>query len=198
MQIGLIGGIGPAATDYYYRQLIKRSEKNNTPLDMTIAHADAPTLIENLANNDVDAQVNIYQRLTDRLQAAGAGCVVVTSIAGHFCIDAFKRRSSLAVIDMISAVDDAVRARGFTRLGIIGTRTVMESQFYAGISNVELIAPSGKTLDDVHDAYIAMAISGQLSAEQRGVFDLASEWLLDKADVDAILLCGTDLALVYN
>ena len=48
MQIGLIGGIGPAATDFYYRSLIERFASEEKNLDMTIVHADAPTLIENL------------------------------------------------------------------------------------------------------------------------------------------------------
>ena len=46
MQIGLIGGIGPAATDFYYRSLIERFASEEKNLDMTIVHADAPTLIK--------------------------------------------------------------------------------------------------------------------------------------------------------
>ena len=39
MHIGLIGGIGPAATEYYYRGLIERHTRANTPLELTIVHA---------------------------------------------------------------------------------------------------------------------------------------------------------------
>ena len=82
MQIGLIGGIGPAATDFYYRNLITRFASEDADLDMTIVHADAPTLEENLMDDNKDAQVAIYQRLTQRLKNAGAECVSITSIAG--------------------------------------------------------------------------------------------------------------------
>ena len=77
MHIGLIGGIGPAA-----------SAARGTALDLTIAHADAPTLLQNQERGDMDAQVGIFRRLTHRLQAAGAATIAITSIAGHFCIDA--------------------------------------------------------------------------------------------------------------
>jgi hypothetical protein len=87
MHIGLIGGIGPAATDFYYRRLISTFASRKAALDLTIVHADTPTLLGNLASNNVAAQVAIYMRLTKRLAAAGAGCVVITSIAGHFCIE---------------------------------------------------------------------------------------------------------------
>ena len=48
MHIGLIGGIGPAATEYYYRGLIARHARSNTHLELTIAHADARELVHNL------------------------------------------------------------------------------------------------------------------------------------------------------
>ena len=198
MQIGLIGGIGPGATDYYYRRLIAEFASMKKTLELTIVHADTPTLLHNLECNDVDTQVKIYKRLSDRLVSAGSDCVVVTSIAGHFCIDTFKEISPLHVIDILMEVNDAIKARKLTRVGILGTRTVMETRFYSGVSTAEVIAPSGSALDDVHAAYVAMAASGDVTSHQRGVFDSACEWLIREAKVDAIMLGGTDLALVYK
>lgn len=198
MQIGLIGGIGPAATDYYYRSLISKFASKNVPLEMTIAHADAPTLLGNLEKNDIEAQVKIYNSLTERLALAGAECVVVTSIAGHFCIDAFKDSSQLKVIDMLIEVDEAINRRRLERVGILGTRTVMETRFYSGLSTAEVIAPKGSTLDDVHNAYVSMATTGQITNDQRAIFDSACDWFINKANVNAIMLGGTDLALVYQ
>ena len=100
MQIGLIGGIGPAATDFYYRTLIQKFASADAELDMTIVHADAPTLVKNLMSDNKDAQVAIYDRLTRRLKEAGADCDAITSIAGHFCIENFKEKSVLPVVDI--------------------------------------------------------------------------------------------------
>jgi aspartate racemase len=125
MHIGLIGGIGPAATDFYYRRLIAAVAQRGAALDMTIVHADAPTLLANLAANDAAAQVSIYRRVTDRLARADAECVAVTSIAGHFCIEAFAAVSPLPVVNMVSAIGEAITARRLGRIGILGTRTVM-------------------------------------------------------------------------
>ena len=198
MQIGLIGGIGPAATDYYYRSLIKKFADRQRALDLTIVHADTPTLLGNLERNDIAAQVAIYSRLTDRLASAGAACVVITSIAGHFCIDAFKKISPLHVIDMIAEVNEAIKNRKLARIGILGTRTVMETRFYSGVSTAEVIPPMGTAMDDVHSAYVAMAASGRVTKSQRDVFDSACEQLIQQAGVDAIMLGGTDLALVFD
>jgi aspartate racemase len=197
MHIGLIGGIGPAATDFYYRRLISTFARQNAALELTIVHADTPTLVGNLASNDAAAQTAIYSRLTNRLVAAGAGCVCVTSIAGHFCIDRFKAVSPLPVVDMISEVSRAIEARGLKRIGILGTRTVMQTRFYGRISSAEILPPGGADLDEVHQAYVAMATAGFVTEDQRAVFDGAIRRLLDQG-AEAIMLGGTDLALAYN
>ena len=198
MQIGLIGGIGPAATDFYYRALIKEFASRSVPLDLTIVHADTPTLLRNLQNNAIDKQVAIYDRLTERLALAGAECVVVTSVAGHFCIDAFKERSPLRVIDMLQEVDRAITSRDLRRVGILGTRTVMETRFYSAITKAEVVPPKEGTLGKVHDAYVNMAANGWATEEHVAVFDSACRDLITKERVEAVMLGGTDLALIYN
>jgi aspartate racemase len=198
MHIGLIGGIGPAATDFYYRRLISTFAESKTPLDLTIAHADTPTLLNNLTSNDKAAQAEIFTRLAKRLALAGANCVAITSIAGHFCIDAFKAASPLPAVDMIVEVNRAIAERGLSRVGILGTRTVMETRFYGGVTSAEIIPPSGQDLLDVHQAYVTMAASGVVTEAQRSVFDAASQRLLQDQGAQAILLGGTDLVLAYD
>ena len=196
--IGLIGGIGPAATDYYYRRIISTFAGLGETLELTTVHADTPTLLHNLETGNHSAQVAIYSRLADRLVSAGACSVAVTSIAGHFCIEQFKERSPLPVIDLIETVDVAIRNRGVNRVGILGTLTVMETHFYSGLSAAESVIPPEAMIRDVHDAYLAVAKSAIATDHERSVFDEACRWYFDVADVDAVLLGGTDLALVYT
>lgn len=198
MHIGLIGGIGPAATDFYHRRLIAAFAARKAPLDLTIVHADTPTLLDNLTRNDVAAQVAIYARLTERLAAACADHVVVSSISGHFCIEAFKAISPLPVIDMITEVGRRVATRGLARVGILGTRTVMESRFYGGIPGVEIILPEGSHLDAAHQAYVEMATAGVATDAHRETFQRAGRRMIDQGGAEAIMLGGTDLALVFD
>lgn len=198
MHIGLVGGIGPAATDFYYRRLISTFARRGAALELTMVHADTSTLLNNLAANDTIAQVEIYRRLTERLVAAGAECVAVTSIAGHFCIETFKAISPLPVINMISEVSNAIERRRLTRIGILGTRTVMVTRLYGSISNAEVIPPAGQDLEAVHQAYVTMAASGMVTEAQREVFNIAIQKLLVDQRADAIMLGGTDLALLFN
>lgn len=74
----------------------------------------------------------------------------------------------------------------------------METRFYGGVSTATIIPPAGSDLDDVHEACVTMAASGAATDAQRDVFAAASNRLLTDAGAEAIMLGGTDLALVFN
>jgi aspartate racemase len=197
MHIGLIVGIGPAATDYYYRYLISAAARAGKDLELTMAHADTPTLLRHQAEGNVPAQVDIYRRLTERLQRAGVAQIAVTSIAGHFCIDVFKAVSPVPVIDLLEVVRLEVKRRGLKRVGLLGTRVVMESRFYGVLDGVEVIAPVND-LTSVHEAYVTMASAGVATPAQREVFMRAGMSLTRAYGCELIMLAGTDLALVFG
>jgi len=197
MHIGLIVGIGPAATDFYYRYLISALARAGQALTLTMAHADTPTLLRNQAEGNVDAQVEIYRQLTNRLQRCGIEQVAVTSIAGHFCIDTFKALSPVPVIDLLEVVKIEMKQRGFKKVGLLGTRVVMESKFYGVLDGVEVIPPAGNLLE-VHDAYVSMAAAGVATPVHREVFMRVGKTLTSEYGCESIMLAGTDLALVFK
>lgn len=197
MHIGLIGGIGPAATDFYYRRLIRLAAEKGRDLDLTIVHADAPTLLANLTSGDGAAQCGIYLRLTERLKSAGAENVAVTSIAGHFCIDAFAEISPLPILDLTKSLSAWLQEKGLTRVGILGTETVMSSSMYGKLSPVDVLTPAGDDLKHVHEAYVTLVQSGAPAPELKDVFVRAGRALVDRG-AEAVLLGGTDLNAVFT
>lgn len=198
MHIGLIVGIGPAATDFYYRSLIRRMSDLDITLELTMVHADTSTLVRNQEAGQIMAQVEIYERLTRRLQAAGARAVAVTSVAGHFCIEEFAAVSSLPVINLLKVVGEDVSARQYRTVALLGTRGVMESRLYGALGGVDVIAPEPHALAAVHDAYATMADSGVCTDQQRAVFFEAGQAMVSQGGAEAVLLAGTDLVLAFD
>jgi aspartate racemase len=197
MHLGLIGGIGPAATEYYYRGLIERHAGCETPLELTIVHADVRELTRNLANHEARRQADTFVRLVRRLAAAGARAAAVTSMAGHFCIGELKAMSPLPILDAIPEVDAAIRARNLRTVGILGTRTVMESRLYGGISSAKIVLPEGEALEQIHESYIEMAIAGRVTDAQRRRFFSIGQHLCRVQGAEAVVLGGTDLFLAF-
>lgn len=197
LHIGLIGGIGPAATDYYYRGLIEGHAAAGRRLDLTIAHADARELVANLADNRRQAQAAAFLPLVRRLQAAGAQAVAVTSMGGHFCIGELEAQSPLPVINVLHALDAAIAARRLATVGLIGTRMVMDSRAYGRIAAAQVLLPDEPEREAVHRAYVEMAVPGRVTPAQRDVF-LAAGRALAARGAEAIILGGTDLFLAID
>jgi aspartate racemase len=197
MQIGLIGGIGPAATDLYYRSLIETCRAAGTALEVTIAHADGPTLRANLESGNAESQAAIFARLARRLADAGAGCIAITSIAGHFCIDAFRPVAPLPVIDMLECVPRRLRKAGWRKLGILGTRQTMESGMFGSLRGFDVLTPNPDVMQAVHDCYVGMALSGRVTQADRDLlFGIGRD--MYSRGAEAVLLAGTDLFLAFD
>jgi aspartate racemase len=197
MHIGLIGGIGPAATEFYYRGLIARHERAGTKLDLTIVHADVHELTSNAAKGETRKQAESFAKLIARLAAAGAGAAAVTSMTGHFCIRELEPMSPLPLIKAIAEVDAAIKRRNLKTVGILGTRTVMGTKLYGGISTAAVVLPQGDAFDQVHTNYVDMALAGRVTQAQRDVFFSSGRRLCQEQGAEAVLLGGTDLFLAF-
>lgn len=198
MHIGLIGGIGPAATEFYYRGLVRAHDAADKPMELTIVHAQVRDLVRNVANGAAQEQAVVFRSLVDRLAAAGAEAAAVTSMGGHFCIDALAAISPLPLINAIPILDAEFGRRGFDRIGLLGNETVMRSRLYGGISSAEIVTPEGDDLTEAGDAYTAMALAGRATDTQRDYFRRMGRRLCDEQGADAIVLGGTDLFLAFD
>ncbi len=198
MHIGLIGGIGPAATEFYYRHLVRRHEAEDRRLELTIVHAHVHTLAANAIAGRAEAQAGEYAALTARLKGAGAEAVAITSIGGHFCFDEFVPLSPLPALNVAPAIAAGLRARGVSRIGLIGTAVAMTSGIYGALSDIETVIPEGDDLQMTNDVYIALARAGAVSEDGRATLFRIGRDLVERQDAEAVLLAGTDLFVAFD
>ncbi|MBS9716859.1 aspartate/glutamate racemase family protein [Pseudohalocynthiibacter aestuariivivens] len=197
MHIGLIGGIGVAATVVYYQRLTAAIEAQGGALELTIVHANVHELIKNNLADDRETQAEIYARLIDRLAAAGCDCAAITSLGGHFCFEETEARSALPLISGVTPLDDFFVEQGIKKAGILGTRVVMRTRLYGQINKTGATA-----LDDyiehLGQTYQDMAVAGFCTDEQRATLVNAGARMVRDQGADAVVLAGTDLNLAFN
>lgn len=198
MHIGMIGGIGPAATEFYYRKLVQLCKIAGRRLELTIVHAEAADLIENITENRPDRQAQILAEMAGQLSRAGADTVVLSSIAGHFCVSELEVLSPLPIINAISALAEELANRGIRRVGLLGNRVSMESHLFGGVPGIDFILPPGNCLNAVHDEYIRMATTGTVNEHQRQFLWEQGAALCDEFGAEIVLLAGTDLFLAFD
>lgn len=197
MHIGLIGGIGPAATEFYYRALVNIYSNANKRLELTIANADVREMLSNLQAGQAAVQAAVFATYIDQLKAAGCKAVALTSMGAHFCISELEAISSLPLISALPALQAYFSSMGITRVGVLGTRAVMESRLY-GLSGVDVITVPDEALQTAHAHYVAMAIAGRASGEQRRYFEQMASRLVVEYGAEAVVLGGTDLFLAFD
>ena len=196
MHIGLIGGIGVAATVAYYQRLTAAMAARGKRLELTIVHADVRDLARNNAADDRAAQAAIYAGLIDRLRAAGAGCAAITSIGGHFCFAETEALSSLPLVSAVEPLDDFFAAEGLRRVGLLGVEGVMRSKLYGQLRRTEAVIPADPGA--VGAAYRDMAITGACDEARRALFVEAGRGMVEAEGAEAVILAGTDLGLAFD
>jgi aspartate/glutamate racemase len=169
LHIGLIGGIGPAATVVYYQRLCKAVAESGSPFDLTIVQADIHELIRNNLADRRDEQAVIYARLIDRLKAAGADCAAITSLGGHFCFEETVSRSSLPLVSAVAPLDDYFADRNVRTIGLLGTRVVMRTRFYGQLQKTRAVALDDE-IETLGQLYQDVAVQGHCPESTRRAF----------------------------
>ena len=196
MHIGLIGGIGPAATLVYYDALSRQCAAAGKRLHLTIANADTREMIANMNAGRPDLQAAVFARYVDQLRAAGCEAAALTSMGGHFCVGELKAIAALPIISAVPVMDACFTARGYRRVGVMGTRAVMASGIY-GVRAAEIIVPEGEDFEAVHANYLGIAVAAAATAEQVAFFHAQGRKLIDRG-AEVVLLGGTDLSVAFT
>jgi aspartate racemase len=197
MHIGLIGGIGPAATVVYYQRLCAEMAARGARLELTIVQADIQELIRNNLADRRDAQAVIYARLIDRLKAAGAELAAITSLGGHFCFDETVRLSSLPLVSGVAPLDDFLHAQGIGTVGLLGTRVVMRTRLYGQLVKTRAVALDAR-IEELGQLYQEMAVAGVCPEPVRETFLQAGREMVERLGAEAVVLAGTDLNLAFD
>jgi aspartate racemase len=196
--LGLIGGLGVGATVHYYERLAKGCEQLGLTLDIVIINAHTPRVFEYVEVKDRAGLANYLSDYIRRMQAAGAEIAVIPAVTPHFCIDRLVAESALPIVSILDPLRNELARRAIQRVTIFGTRFVIDSDFFGALAGVEIVRPTQDEIDLIHTTYVELAAAGKGSPEKRDKLTGVAKTLVQRDNVDAILLAGTDLALLFD
>lgn len=197
MHIGLIGGIGVAATIVYYQRLTAAAAARGVArLELTIAHGEIQELIRNNLADRREEQARAFLPLVQRLNDAGCDCIALSSLGAHFCLDELAALSPLPIVSAVAPLDAYFVEQGIKRIGLLGTRVVMRTRLYGQLARTDAIALDDE-IERLGQTYQDVAVAGTSSSAQRERFLDAGRRMI-AAGADAIVLAGTDLNLAFD
>ncbi len=197
MHIGLVGGIGPAATVAYYSQLVAGFRAADLPLELTITHADIGTLAHNATNDKRQAQAEVFAGHLKQLAAAGCDIGMITALTGHFCFEQTRQLSPIQLVNGVEVIDRHCLEQGIKTLGLLGSPPVLNTKLFGLLSASEVVVPQ-TGLDELGKAYMEVANAGFCTEDNRLKFFQAGSSMIENQGAEAVLLAGTDLGLAFN
>ena len=184
--LGLIGGLGPGATVHYYQQLAKAEAG-----EMLLVNADLQHVRGHMERGNREQLAAYFARLIERLARGGAEVAAISAIAPHMCIRELQKISALPLVNIIEETGREIRARGSRRVALFGMRFVVESRMYGMLDGVEVIVPETAQVQTIHDTYLQVVEGG---SQGRAALTAIAKAL----PVDAIVLAGTDLSVIFD
>jgi len=124
--------------------------------------------------------------------------IAIPAVTPHFCVRELMATSPLPVFNIFEPLVQELAARKARRVAVFGTRFVMESALFGEVNEVEMVKPQPPEMDYIHDTYVELARTGAASQEQHRNLTALAHTLLNRDELDAIILAGTDLALLFN
>jgi aspartate racemase len=153
---------------------------------------------EHASANDARSLAQYLAGIMARMKDAGASVGVIPALTPHLCIDELVQVSPIPVVSILDAVDREIAARGLKRIALFGTRFVVESNMFGKLHGVTFAALRPEEVTFVHDTYSQLARTGAATAGQREQLIALAQTLQHREAVEAIVLAGTDLALIFD
>ena len=196
--VGIVGGLGVGATVDYYKRITAACKARNVVPDLVFVHADVDRGQGYVRDGKLDALADYLAGFIERLGRAGAEAAVLPAVTPHICIAELRKRIRLPLVNIVDVIDTELRARKLRRVALFGTTFTMNGSLWGQLSGVEIVKPQPDEIAFVGRAYQRLLDTQQGNDEDTaGLRRIAAE--LQKRDgVEAILLAGTDLAVIFD
>ena len=200
--VGLIGGLGVGATVHYYEKIAAACKARGVWPDLVIAHADVDYGQGLVRAGKLDELADYLATFIERMARAGAEVAVMPAVTPHICIAQLLKRTRVPLINIVDPIGAELSARKLRRVALFGTVFTVEGglwgQLQAHSPGVEIVKPQPDEIAFIGKAYqrILDTQKGD-EADTAGLRRIAAD-LARRDGVEAILLAGTDLAVMFD
>ncbi len=202
--IGILGGISPFSTSYYYEVLndLTRARLGGRHSARCLIHAVDFAGVEAMhVARDWPGVTKELLVAARSLEAGGADCLILACNTMHNVADAVADAVSIPFLHIGDAVADAVQTAGLGRVGLLGTRFTMEAPFVRErieVRGIEVATPDKPGRDDVHRIIYDELCAGIIRDESRERFLREVDTLRAQQGIEGIVLGCTEIGLLLD
>ncbi len=199
-RIGILGGLGPEATIDYYRLIIdgyRAQSKGNAPeiVVYSMNLNDFPDI------NERDKVIAWFAKALEALHKAGAEFAVIAANTPHIVYDDLKRLSPIPLLSIVEETCRAVKGLNLKRVGLLGTKVTMSSDFYQKAflqHDITVVVPTSQEQDYINNKLFTEIMYNKIvNSTREGLLKIVKR-MIDDDGIDGVILGCTELPLILT
>jgi aspartate racemase len=202
--IGLIGGMSWESTVTYYRKINERVKEklgglHSAKICLYSVDFDEIEKLQHSGNWAETAKI-----LTDaskRVEAGGADFLVICTNTMHKVAPEIESAINIPILHIVDATAEQIKAKGYEKVGLLGTQFTMEQDFYKGRlikpHGIEVIVPNHPDRELVHNVIFNELCLGKIDKKSRVDYIRIIENLAER-EAQAVILGCTEISLLVQ
>jgi aspartate racemase len=202
--LGLIGGMTWHSTVDYYRlinQGVQERKGGHSSASMVMVSVDFAPVQALQDLGDWTGLGRLMVEAAKTLEGAGAEAIVICANTMHQLAPAIESAVGLPILHIADAAGAAVKAKGLTSIGLLGTRFTMEMDFYRTrlekAHGLKVLVPEAPEREVVHQVIYDELGRGIVREESRRAYVEIIEGLVKRGAQGVVLGC-TEIPLLIK
>ena len=153
--VGVLGGLGPMATVYFYDMVVEMTDANTDQqhVDMIIINrASTPDRTGFILDKTKESPLEYLIKDARRLEKAGADFIVLTCNTAHYFYKEIEASVDIPMINMIEETVNTAIKNKKNKIGIMATTGNIKMEIYQNMcreKGIDFFVPDGDTQKDI-------------------------------------------------
>jgi len=201
--IGLIGGMSWHSTVEYYRilnELVAERRGGHASAKVALQSLDFAEIRECQLADDWERAGRLLAEAARRCEQSGADLVLIGTNLMHRVAEDVQAAVDIPLLHIADAIADAAHERGWQQLGVLGTRWVMEEDFYVGRlarRGLDVVVPDDADRTEADRVIFDELTQGLVRDDSRASYAAILGRLQD-AGAEAVVLGCTEIELLVR
>jgi aspartate racemase len=203
-KIGLVGGTGPESTLMYYKELnsrIDRMTSEKTMPEIAIESVNFRSVWNMVTEGNYDLLTDHLSEKVNNLVRSDAEVVSLTAATMHIVIDRMVEKTGVNLVSIPQAVCDAATAKGYKKVGLIGTIFTMEKDYMKKpftSAGIDVVIPKQTERQLIAERIYKELGNGIVKESTLREFQQIIERMRVDNNIEALILGCTELPLLLN
>ncbi len=207
--IGMIGGLSPESTLYYYRVLIDLCHRME-PLkgrhvirypDIIIYSVDHDKVYSLMVDGKWSDVASYLAGVFRSLEKAGAQFGLISANTPHAVFNEIQVQTELPLLSIVEVTCKRVVESGLTKVGLFGTAMTMEMDFYPRVfaeCGVSVIVPSPTEREYIDSRLVNELSIGRILEGTRNEFVRIARRMVSEESIQGLILGCTEIPLLLR